>query len=243
MNSPSLTGMRVKRSLPWFAKLALMPWLWLVGCADAATVDGVTPLPAPLVDVAPGASGEMQTAVFSGGCFWGVQAVFQHVKGVHSAISGYAGGSAKDAQYEIVGSGTTGHAESVKVVFDPAKVSYGRLLMVFFSVAHDPTQLNRQGPDRGTQYRSALFATSADQKRVAEAYIAQLNAAKLFRSPIVTVVSPLPAFYPAEDYHQDYATVHPNNPYIVINDAPKVVQLQQQFADLYVSRPVLVSTQ
>ena len=150
--------------------------------------------------------------------------------------------AAHDATYEVVSSGTTGHAESVKVVFDPAQISYGRLLMVFFSVAHDPTQLNRQGPDRGTQYRSAIFTTSADQKRVAESYIAQLDAAKAFDAPIVTLVAPLRAFYPAETYHQDYATLHPNNPYIVFNDAPKLVQLQVRFADLYVARPVLVAS-
>jgi peptide-methionine (S)-S-oxide reductase len=200
-------------------------------------------LPPPVVDVAPDKSGEMQTAVFSGGCFWGVQAVFQHVKGVRSAVSGYAGGDARDAEYEIVSSGTTGHAESVKVVFDPAQISYGRLLMVFFSVAHDPTQLNRQGPDRGTQYRSAVFTTSADQERVAQAYIAQLDAARTFDAPIVTRISPLIAFYPAEAYHQDYATLHPNNPYIVVNDAPKLVDLRERFADLYMPKPVLVASQ
>ena len=149
----------------------------------------------------------------------------------------------KDPSYEAVSSGGTGHAESVEVQFDPAQVSYGTLLTVFFSVVHDPTQLNRQGPDRGTQYRSAIFTTSADQKRVAEAYIAQLDAAKAFKTPIVTKVSTLDAFYPAEAYHQDYATVHPNNPYIVINDAPKVVHLQQQFGDLYNSQPVLTRSQ
>jgi peptide-methionine (S)-S-oxide reductase len=207
---------------------------------DAA--DKTAALPAPLVEVPPGKPGETQIAVFSGGCFWGVQAVFQHVKGVRSAVSGYAGGQADDAEYEVVSSGTTGHAESVKVVFDPAQISYGQLLMVFFSVAHDPTQLNRQGPDRGTQYRSAIFTTSADQKRVAESYIAQLDAAKAFDAPIVTRVAPLSAFYPAEAYHQDYATLHPNNPYIVFNDAPKLVQLQVRFADLYVARPVLVAS-
>ena len=146
-----------------------------------------------------------------------------------------------DARYEIVSSGTTGHAESVEVAFDPAQISYGQLLTVFFSVAHDPTQLNRQGPDRGTQYRSAIFATNADQKRVAESYIAQLDAAKVFDAPIVTRVAPLSAFYPAEAYHQDYATLHPNNPYIVFNDAPKLVQLRARFADLYVAQPVLVA--
>ena len=217
--------------------LLLLPLVLLVGSEPAKARDAV--LPDPLIDVAAGPVGELQTAVFAGGCFWGVQAVFQHVKGVRSAISGYAGGSRREATYSIVGSGSTGHAESVQVVFDPAQVSYGRLLQVFFSVAHDPTQLNRQGPDRGPQYRSAVFTTSADQQRAAQAYIAQLEEAKLFRSPIVTIVSPLPAFYPAEAHHQDYATLHPNDPYIVFNDAPKLAELRQQFAGLYTIGRVL----
>jgi peptide-methionine (S)-S-oxide reductase len=215
--------------------------LALLGCSQGHATDDPVALPRPLVDVGSGDSGA-QTAVFAGGCFWGVQAVFQHVSGVQSAASGYTGGDARDAQYEIVSSGNTGHAESVEVTFDPARVSYGELLRVFFTVAHDPTQLNRQGPDRGTQYRSAIFTTTADQARVANAYIAQLDAAKLFRAPIVTTVAPLTAFYPAEPYHQDYATRHPHNPYIVINDAPKVAALQREFPDLYTPQPVLVST-
>lgn len=223
---------------PVLVRLALIPMLLFIW-TDAVAVEQTVALPAPLADAAPGTAGELQTAVFSGGCFWGVQAVFQHVKGVRSAISGYAGGSAETATYDVVSSGSTGHAESVKVVFDPAQISYGRLLMVFFAVAHDPTQLNRQGPDRGSQYRSAIFTTSADQKRIADDYIAQLDAAKAFPARIVTVVAPLRAFYPAETYHQDYATLHPDNPYIVVNDAPKVVQLQRQFGDLYVAKPVL----
>ncbi len=222
--------------------LALFPLVLAVGVGvEAEAADKTVALPPPLVDVAPG-NGETQTAVFSGGCFWGVQAVFQHVKGVRSAVSGYAGGTKGDARYEIVSSGTTGHAESVEVAFDPAQISYGQLLTVFFSVAHDPTQLNRQGPDRGTQYRSAIFTTSTDQKRVAESYIAQLDAAQVFDSRIVTRVAPLIAFYPAEAYHQDYATLHPNNPYIVFNDAPKLVQLRARFGDLYVAKPVLVAS-
>jgi peptide-methionine (S)-S-oxide reductase len=223
--------------------LAFLALGLVCACGQADAVDALAaPLPKPNIDVAPGTNGELQTAVFAGGCFWGVQAVFQHVKGVRSVISGYAGGSRKDASYEAVSAGATGHAESVEVQFDPAQVSYGTLLTVYFSVAHDPTQLNRQGPDRGTQYRSALFTTSEDQKRVADAYIAQLDKAEAFPSPIVTTVSSLGAFYPAEAYHQDYATVHPNNPYILINDAPKVVHLKQQFADLYVVEPVLTQT-
>jgi peptide-methionine (S)-S-oxide reductase len=179
-------------------------------------------LPTPAID-APmvWASGE-QTAVIAGGCFWGIQAVFQHVKGVISATSGYAGGSAKTAEYELVSTGETGHAESVKIIYDPSKITYGQLLRVFFSVAHDPTQLNRQGPDEGTQYRSSIFYGTDEQKRIAEAYIAQLDKAKVFQRAVVTQVVPLKAFYPAESYHRDYAALHPNNPYIVYNDARKV---------------------
>jgi peptide-methionine (S)-S-oxide reductase len=171
--------------------------------------------------------------VFAGGCFWGVQAVFQHVKGVTDATSGYAGGAAETARYDLVSTGDTGHAESVRVTFDPALVTYGQLLKVFFSVAHDPTELNHQGPDEGTQYRSAVFFTTPDEKRVTDAYVAQLGRAKVFSDPIVTEVAPLRAFYPAEDYHQGYATRHPNDPYIVFNDAPKVAHLRQLFPDLY----------
>jgi peptide-methionine (S)-S-oxide reductase len=190
-------------------------------------------LPSPTVDAPLAAGKGEQSAVFSGGCFWGVQAVFQHVKGVSSAISGYSGGSAGVAEYETVSTGRTGHAESVKVTFDPSQVSYGQLLRVFFSVAHDPTQLNRQGPDEGSQYRSAIFYTSDEKEHIAEAYIAQLQQAKVFSRLIVTEVAPLKAFYPAEAYHQNYATLHPNQPYIAVNDAPKVVHLRQQFPELY----------
>jgi peptide-methionine (S)-S-oxide reductase len=195
-------------------------------------------LPAPAVDVPRPAAAQAgkQTVVFAGGCFWGVQAVFQHVKGVQEATSGYAGGGADSANYELVSSGTTGHAESVRVTFDPAQVSFGQLLQVFFSVAHDPTELNRQGPDEGTQYRSAVFFTSPDQKRVTGAYIAQLDRAKVLVKPIVTQVAPLAAFYPAEAYHQDYARRHPDNPYIVINDAPKVERLRALYPALYSQR-------
>ncbi|HZQ25572.1 MAG TPA: peptide-methionine (S)-S-oxide reductase MsrA [Terriglobales bacterium] len=177
-----------------------------------------------------------ETAVLSGGCFWGVQAVFQHVKGVLKATSGYAGGTANNPNYEQVSTGSTGHAESVEITFDPSQVTYGQLLRVFFSVAHDPTELNRQGPDEGTQYRSAILYTSDEQKRIAEAYIAQLTAAKVFPRPIVTQVAPLKAFYPAEAYHQDYATLHPHDPYIMFNDAPKVAHLRQQFPEMYVGK-------
>ena len=191
--------------------------------------------PAPAADELAGTSGP-QTAVLAGGCFWGIQAVFQHVKGVISATSGYAGGDARTAEYELVSTGETGHAESVKIVYDPAKITYGQLLRIFFSVAHDPTQLDRQGPDTGTQYRSSIFYTSAEQKRIAEAYIAQLDQARVFPDRIVTRIVPLPAFYPAEAYHQDYATRHPDNLYIVYNDAPKVEHLRQQFPDFYTGK-------
>lgn len=193
-------------------------------------------VPVPAVDAAKAAKPGEQTAVVAGGCFWGIQAVFQHVKGVRNAISGYSGGEAKTAQYEIVSTGETGHAESVKITYDPSQVTYGELLRVFFSVAHDPTQLNRQGPDDGTQYRSVIFYGNDEQKKIAEAYISQLNQAKVFPHPIVTQVVPLKAFYPAEDYHQNYATLHPNQPYIYFNDAPKVAHLKQQFPDLYTGK-------
>ena len=189
--------------------------------------------PAPTLNSTLAKTPGQQTAVFAGGCFWGVQAVFQHVKGVVNATSGYSGGAANTAQYELVSTGETGHAESVKITYDPSQITYGELLRIFFSVVHDPTQLNRQGPDEGTQYRSAIFYESDEQQRIAESYITQLNDAKIFRRKIVTQVVPLKAFYPAEDYHQDYATRHPNQPYIVFNDAPKVAHLRQQFPDLY----------
>jgi peptide-methionine (S)-S-oxide reductase len=190
-------------------------------------------LPNPAVDASPAATSGQQTAVVAGGCFWGIQAVFQHVKGVKDATSGYSGGSVASPDYEEVSTGSTGHAESVKITFDPSQISYGQLLKVFFSVAHDPTELNRQGPDTGSQYRSVIFYANDEQKRIAEAYISQLEQAKSFRSPIVTQVVPLKAFYAAEGYHQNYATLHPDNPYIAINDAPKVEHLRQQFPDLY----------
>jgi peptide-methionine (S)-S-oxide reductase len=193
-------------------------------------------IPSAAVDAPRAAMAAKQTAVVSGGCFWGVQAVFQHVKGVISATSGYAGGSAKSADYDAVSTGETGHTESVEIVYDPSQITYGQLLRVFFSVAHDPTQLNRQGPDEGTQYRSAIFYNSDEQKRIAEAYIQQLEAGKIFTGKIVTQVVPLQAFFPAESYHQNYAALHPNQPYIVFNDAPKVEHLKQQFPDLYTGR-------
>ena len=205
-------------------------------CFASAAPMGATPLPAPTLDPAPAAKAGLQTAVFAGGCFWGVEAVYRHVAGVSKAVSGYSGGRTKNPTYAMVTSGLTGHAEAVEVTFDPAKVSYGQLLRVFFSVAHDPTELNRQGPDVGTQYRSAIFYANDDQKRVAESYIAQLDAAKAFRSPIVTQVAALTAFYPAEAYHQNYLALHPNEPYIVYNDLPKLEALKAQFPALYTKR-------
>ncbi|MEO6227773.1 MAG: peptide-methionine (S)-S-oxide reductase MsrA [Thermomonas sp.] len=205
----------------------------LVGvCSLAGARSKPVALPAPKVD-APLAAGKDQVAVFAGGCFWGVEAVFEHVKGVKNVVSGYSGGSAVTAHYAVVGTGQTGHAEAVRVVYDPKVVSYGQLLKVYFSVAHDPTQLNRQAPDTGTQYRSEIFAASADQQKFANAYIAQLTAAKAFSAPIVTKVEPLKAFYPAEAYHQDYLRLNPNQPYIVFNDAPKLVHLKELFPQLY----------
>jgi peptide-methionine (S)-S-oxide reductase len=192
-----------------------------------------SPLPAPMQDIPAASINGPQTAVFAGGCFWGVEAVFRHTKGVTSAVSGYAGGDAKTAEYETVSTGSTGHAESVQVTFDPKQISYGELLRVFFSVAHDPTQLNRQGPDYGTQYRSAIFYTSEDQKRIASAYVQQLGQVKAFSKPIVTQIVALPAFYPAEAYHQNYLAYHRMQPYIVVNDLPKLAALKEQFPDYY----------
>jgi peptide-methionine (S)-S-oxide reductase len=187
------------------------------------------------------AKGNAETAVFAGGCFWGVQGVFQHVKGVKNAVSGYSGGAKDTATYETVSGGKSGHAESVEVTFDPKQVSYGTLLQIFFSVAHNPTQLNFQGPDHGTQYRSAIFTANAEQKKVADAYIAQLSKAGLFRAPIVTKVSTLEAFYPAEKYHQDFLTLNPSYPYIVYNDMPKIDNLKAVFPAAFRADPVLVS--
>jgi len=204
----------------------------LAACSSAAARDEGLKLPAPAVDATP-AAGEA-TAVFAGGCFWGVEGVFQHVRGVKSVRAGYSGGDAAHANYDDVSEGDTGHAESVRVVYDPAKVTYGQLLQVFFSVVQDPTQLNRQGPDTGTQYRSAIFYATPEQKKVADAYVAQLTAAKSFPAPIVTQVTPLKAFYPAEDYHQDYMRQNPDDRYIVINDLPKVLALQRIYPERYV---------
>ena len=203
------------------------------GSGKGSSAHATAAFPRPAVDQPVASSKGQETAVLSGGCFWGVQAVFQHTRGVLSATSGYSGGDADSAQYEIVSTGKTGHAESVKIVYDPSQITYGQLLMVFFSVAHNPTELNKQGPDWGTQYRSSIFYATPEQKKIAEAYIAQLDAAKVYPQKIVTQVVPLNGFYAAEAYHQDYLKHHPNNPYIVINDQPKLADLRKQFPDLY----------
>lgn len=218
-----------------FAAAVVAVGLAVLGKQTTASALSTAPsaVPAPSVDNALAAKPGEETAVFAGGCFWGIQAVYQHVRGVKSAVSGYAGGTVASPSYYQVSSGTTGHAESVRVIFDPSKVSYGQLLQVFFAVAHDPTQLNRQGPDVGTQYRSEIFYTNDAQKRIASAYIDQLARAKVFRKPIVTKVGKLNGFNVAEDYHQNYANIHPNDPYIRFNDAPKVEALKAELAPLY----------
>jgi peptide-methionine (S)-S-oxide reductase len=217
-------------SHPKFRAVAVLPLLVTLGCNVAtATVS----IPDPVVDARLAAASGQQTMVVAGGCFWGIQAVFEHVKGVADVKAGYSGGTAETAHYEIVSSGDTGHAESVRIIYDPSKITYGQLLKVFFSVAHNPTQVNRQGPDVGTQYRSSIFYSSDEQKRIAEAYIDQLNKAKVFDRRIATEVVALKAFYEAEGYHQDYAVHHPNEPYIMINDLPKVASLRKQFPNLY----------
>lgn len=203
----------------------------MVACSSATA--SATSIPDPTLDQPLASSKGEQTAVLAGGCFWGVEAVFEHVKGVSDVISGYSGGSPAAAQYEKVGTGETGHAESVRITYDPSQISYGQLLKVFFSVAHDPTELNRQGPDRGSQYRSAIFYSNEEQKRIAQAYIEQLNRAKVFARPIVTQVAALQSFNEAEAYHQDYLAQHPDEPYIVINDQPKVANLRKQLPALY----------
>ncbi|MCO5130116.1 MAG: peptide-methionine (S)-S-oxide reductase MsrA [Xanthobacteraceae bacterium] len=229
--------MRPLQSAP--SRLGLAAALAISFAAPALGAEKAVAIPPPTIDL-PAEAGT-RTAVLAGGCFWGVQGVFQHTAGVLSAVSGYAGGDKSTAMYEIVGTGATGHAESVEIKYDPRKISYGKILQIYFSVAHDPTQLNRQGPDVGTQYRSAIFTTDDAQKKVADAYIAQLNAAKVFGKPIVTTVDPLKGFYPAESYHQDYLTLHPRQPYIVYNDLPKIENLKTMFTDSYIEKPTLVN--
>lgn len=225
-------------------RVVLAGWLAVIGLAGAAflTESPVLPaasgapataLPPASVDEAAGGNPKTETAVLAGGCFWGVQGVFEHVKGVSGAQSGYAGGDAATADYDTVSTGTTTHAESVRVTYDPTQVTYGQLLRVFFGVVQDPTELNYQGPDVGPQYRSVIFAQDDTQQKIANAYIAQLNAAGAFRAPIVTTVTPGARFFPAEAYHQDYLNLHPNNPYIVANDLPKLGALKADFPDLY----------
>jgi len=207
---------------------------------SACAAEKATVIPPPAVDNAK-AAGPLQKAVLAGGCFWGVQGVFEHLNGVHRVVSGYSGGEKSTAEYEVVSGGNTGHAESVEITFDPQEVSYGQILQVFFSVAHDPTQLNRQGPDHGTQYRSSIFYADDTQKKIADAYIAQLGKTGAFHEPIVTRVDPLKGFYAAEDYHQDYLLIHPNDAYIVFNDLPKIRNFQSTLPALYRGKPVTVS--
>jgi peptide-methionine (S)-S-oxide reductase len=232
---------RIFRSLP--STVMLVALLVLAGLAIGnfpAAADSARVVPAPMVDAPPGQA-TSAVVVLAGGCFWGVQGVFQHVTGVTNAVSGYAGGDRKSAEYETVSSGRTGHAESVQVTYDPRQISYGRILQIFFSVVHDPTELNRQGPDTGTQYRSAIFPVNAEQADVAKAYIAQLDQAHSFKKPIVTRIEADRAFYPAENYHQDFLTRNPRNPYIAINDLPKIEDLKRLLPELYRATPVLVA--
>ena len=228
----------VRGALGFFAVSAAVLALWQ---APALSAEEAVKIPPPAIDEK--ASSGTETAVLAGGCFWGVQGVFQHVDGVSDAVSGYTGGAKDDAEYETVGTGRTGHAESVKITYDPAKVTYGKLLQIYFSVAHNPTELNYQGPDYGTQYRSTIFAANDEQKKIAEAYIAQLGKGRLFGEPIVTTIETGKTFYPAEAYHQDFLTLNPTYPYIVYNDLPKVAALKQLFPDLYRDKPVLVMAQ
>jgi peptide-methionine (S)-S-oxide reductase len=235
MTADAFTGMsamKLRTTLLAFA-LAAAPF--------AAQAEPAVTIPPPAAEASTQASG-LETAVLAGGCFWGIQAVYQHTKGVTNAVSGYAGGTQKDADYQTVSAGRTGHAEAVQVTYDPKQISYGKILQIFFSVAHDPTQLNRQGPDTGPQYRSEIFPQSEAQAKIAKAYIAQLDAAKAWKRPIVTQTGTMNAtFFPAEAYHQDYAIKHPYQPYIAFNDAPKVENLKKTFPDVWRDQPVLVS--
>jgi peptide-methionine (S)-S-oxide reductase len=228
MKSPS-----VARGLAYAVILAVIAWTAVRALGARAPEPPRLPFPLPAVDAPLASAKSRDTAFLAGGCFWGVQAVFEHLKGVKSVTAGYSGGFIKSPSYEAVSMGVTGHAESVSITFDPSKITYGQLLMIFFSVAHDPTQWNRQGPDTGSQYRSVIFYTSDEQKRIAEAYVAQLDAAKVYSRPIVTKVEAFKAFYPAEDYHQDFLVRNPANEYIVYNDLPKLENLKKDFPDLY----------
>jgi peptide-methionine (S)-S-oxide reductase len=233
------------RSLRAFAATTVTALAFAAGFLIAGVSDGFAEsarhLPEPEAAGAAAKSGS-ETAVLAGGCFWGVQGVFQHVAGVSSAVSGYAGGDEKSAHYTIVGSGSTGHAESVRITFDPAKISYGKILQIFLSVVHDPTQLDRQGPDSGRQYRSAIFPQGSEQARIARAYLTQLDGAAVFSAPIATTIEPGKSFYPAEAYHQDFLEKNPDHPYIVYNDLPKLAALKRAFPELYRDKPALVSS-
>lgn len=231
--------MLTRRFLLTGGAIGLAAWTALKVYPTAA--EDARPLPAPALDETPGAR-TSEVAVVAGGCFWGVQGVFQHVKGVTDAVSGYTGGAKAAAEYEIVSSGATGHAESVQITYDPRVITYGRLLQIFFSVAHDPTELNHQGPDYGSQYRSAIFPMDTDQARIATAYIDQLDQAHAFPAKIVTKIEPDKTFYPAEAYHQNFLAMHPTYPYIVFNDLPKIDALKRVFPDRYRADPVLVAT-
>jgi peptide-methionine (S)-S-oxide reductase len=229
----------VSRHSAMFGGVCLISFLALASGA-ARSAEPAVAIPPPAVDASASAGAGLQTVVLAGGCFWGMQAVYQHTKGVTDAVSGYAGGEKSTAHYEMVSGGRTGHAESVQVTFDPHEISYGKILQIYFSVAHDPTELNRQGPDVGSQYRSEIFYADGEQKQIADAYIAQLDKAHVFDQSIVTQVGALPGFYPAEDYHQDFAALHPTYPYIVFNDLPKLDNLKRLFPDLYRETPVRV---
>ena len=232
-------SIRYGARLPVYALAAALAAFAATAASPSWAQEGIA-IPPPALDE-PAGQAQTEIAVLAGGCFWGVQGVFQRVEGVTNAVSGYAGGEKDAAHYETVSSGGTGHAEAVKITFDPSKISYGKLLQVYFSVAHDPTELNRQGPDVGTQYRTAIFPENEEQARVAKAYIAQLDQARVFNAAIVTKIEPGQTFYPAEDYHQDYLTLNPGQPYIVYNDLPKIENLKRIFPDLYRDDPVLVS--
>ncbi len=241
---PSLAGKRFSLKAliaPAIAILAVAALVPLSGALRPAAAETAQVVPAAEKDAPLASAPGSEMTVLAGGCFWGVQGVFQHVKGVISAVSGYSGGEAGTAQYHTVSTGLTGHAELVQVTFDPSQITYGKLLQIYFSVAHDPTQVNRQGPDTGTQYRSAIFAASSEQADIAKAYIAQLDKAGVFTQPIATEVNTLKAFYPAEDYHQNYATIHPDSAYIFYNDLPKIANLKRLFPDVYRDDPVLVN--
>lgn len=222
---------------PRYALLLVLASLATFSIAGWFRASAAKALPDPKVDESTAGAKSSETVVLAGGCFWGIQAVFEHVRGVVKATAGYSGGTIKNPGYELVSTGTTGYAESVEVVYDPSQITFGQLLKIFFSVAHDPTELNRQGPDEGTQYRSAIFYENPEQESIAREYVAQLTAARTFSEPIVTQIAPLKTFYRAETYHQDYLVKHPDNPYIVYNDLPKIANLKKQFPSLYVTYP------